>query len=358
MTSSTTKRVFGTVHPESGIDWQFFESTAKKEGLKLGRPNVVYTVPLDTSQTSAKNQEEAPTIVAKLKDAGVTTVMLFTSFQMNQALLKAADELDYHPEWVFTGMGAQDIEITARILNGIAPEQMKHVFGLGNLPLYVDGHQRPAAGLVQLVLGRQPGRLLGGHRSARSTSSTAALSFAGPEAHAEDVPAGDVQHAAAAAAPRASSSQSFMTGLGPTPGLPYDVYSQVGLDYAIMWWNPDRRRARARSSSTRAPAASVHRRREALRGGRQGRRVEAGRAEAVRPANSISQFDELPASDVGPDFPCKGCPSARPERTSRADGTVSRRCGATTSAGASPRRRRCCVGGVERLIGEADGPRR
>ena len=20
--------------------------------------------------------------------------------------------------------------------------------------------------------------------------------------------------------------------------MPYDVYSQVGLDYAIMWWNP------------------------------------------------------------------------------------------------------------------------
>ena len=40
-------------------------------------------------------------------------------------------------------MGAQDIEITARILNGIAPEQMEHVFGLGNLPLYVDAINDP-----------------------------------------------------------------------------------------------------------------------------------------------------------------------------------------------------------------------
>ena len=71
------------------------------------RPSRCTPVPLDTSLQQAKNQEEAPTIVAKLKDAGVTTVMLFTSFQMNQALLKAATELDYYPEWVFSGMGAR-----------------------------------------------------------------------------------------------------------------------------------------------------------------------------------------------------------------------------------------------------------
>ncbi len=114
---TSKKRVFGTIHPESGIDWEFFENTAKKEGLKVAE-NVVYSVPLDTSEQAAKNQEEAPTLVAKLKDEGVTTVLLFTSFPMNQAVLKAADALEYHPEWVFSGMGAQDIEITARILNG------------------------------------------------------------------------------------------------------------------------------------------------------------------------------------------------------------------------------------------------
>src|SRR5439155_11314908 len=136
------KRVIGAIRPDRGIDWQYFESTAKKEGLKVAE-TVVYTVPLDTSQEAAKNQEEAPTLVAKLKSSGVTTVLLFTSFQMNQSVLKAADQLDYHPEWVFTGMGAQDIEITARILNAIAPDQMKHVFGLGDLPLYVNGINDP-----------------------------------------------------------------------------------------------------------------------------------------------------------------------------------------------------------------------
>ena len=121
---TTKKRVFGVIRPETGIDWQYFGSTAKKEGLTLAPGGeVVYSVPLDTSQITAKNQEEAPVLVAKLKDAGVTTVMLFTSFAMNQQVLKAADSLDYHPEWFFTGLGAQDIEITARILQGSRPNR-------------------------------------------------------------------------------------------------------------------------------------------------------------------------------------------------------------------------------------------
>ena len=29
-----------------------------------------------------------------------------------------------------------------------------------------------------------------------------------------------------------------MFGYGRSSGLPYNEYSQVGLDYAVMWWNP------------------------------------------------------------------------------------------------------------------------
>ncbi len=76
---TTKKRVFGVIRPESGIDWQYFASTAKQEGLTLRlAAELVYSVPLDTSQITAKNQEEAPVLVAKLKDAGVTTVLLFS----------------------------------------------------------------------------------------------------------------------------------------------------------------------------------------------------------------------------------------------------------------------------------------
>jgi hypothetical protein len=301
------KRVFGTIHPDSGIDWEFFESTAKKEGLKVAE-NVVYTVTLDTSQQTAKNQEEAPTLIAKLKDRGVTTVLLFTSFPMNQAVLKAADQLDYHPEWVFSGMGAQDIEITARILNGASPEQMKHVFGLGNLPLYIAGIEDPQRVWFNWYWG--------GNRGIYSAATfgtlhqlNGAVSFAGPKLTPQTFQQGMFSMPLRGGA-ASKQLQSFMTGLGPTPGLPYKVYSQVGLDYAIMWWNPQ-----ATGKGKIIFDDGVGRfayvdgaKRYAF--GVKGAEWAKGEPKLFDPSNSISQFDALPASDKVPDFPCKGCPSA------------------------------------------------
>ena len=273
------KRVFGTVYPDTGIDWEFFESTAKKEKLKVAT-NVVYTVPLDSSQTTPKAQEEAPTIAAKLKDAGVTTVLLFTSFQLNQALLKSAEDLDYHPEWVFSGMGAQDIEITARILNGIAPEQMKHLFGLGNLPLYVAAINDPQRGLVRLVLGWQPRRvLLGELRHAAPVQRRDEPRRA--QADARDVPAGHVRHAVArrggeqAAAElhdraRSDAEPSLRRVLPGRPRLRHHVVEPHG---------PGQGQDHLRRGRRPFP---LHRRRQALHGQHQGRRLEAHRAQAVR----------------------------------------------------------------------------
>ncbi len=67
--------MFGAIHPERGIDWEFFEKTAKEEAFKLAPgADLVYSTPLDSAEAAQVQQQEAPTLVAKLKDAGVTTV--------------------------------------------------------------------------------------------------------------------------------------------------------------------------------------------------------------------------------------------------------------------------------------------
>lgn len=300
------ERVFGAVYPESGIDWEWFDRTATKEKLEVAT-TVEYTVPLDTSQTTPKAQEEAPTIAAKLKDGGVTSVLLFTSFQMNQALLKAADDLDYHPEWVFSGMSAQDIEITARILQGIAPEQMEHVFGLGNLPLYVDAINDPQRAWFDWYWGGDRG-IYSAATFGTLHQFNGAMSLAGPKLTPETFQQG--MYAMPLRGGAASKQlQSFMTGLGPTPNLPYDVYSQVGLDYAIMWWSPtDEGKGKIIFDD------GVGRFRYIDGGKRYTVSIKAANFKRGEPklfdlSNSIAQFDELPASDVAPQFPCDGCPS-------------------------------------------------
>ncbi|MEX1007173.1 MAG: ABC transporter substrate-binding protein [Acidimicrobiia bacterium] len=303
---TTKKRVFGLIRPESGIDWQYFTSTAKKEGLTMANGGeVVYSVPLDTSQIAAKNQEEAPVLVAKLKDAGVTTVLMFTSFGMNQQLLKAADSLDYHPEWLFTGLGAQDIEITARILQLQAPEQMKHVFGLGDLPLYVSGIDDPQVNWFNWYWGKNQGVYSAGTVGTLYLLN-AGVSLAGPKLTPKNFQQGLFSMPLFGGA-ASNQVQSFMFAQGPAADLPYDEYSQVGLDYAIMWWNPTltgKGKILFDEGTGRFMYIDNAKRYKAGE-------WKKGEPKLFDPSNSISEFNGLPASDTVPDYPCKGCPSTK-----------------------------------------------
>ncbi len=299
---TTKKRVFGALHPSRGIDWHYFESAAKNEGLEVAQ-TVEYTVPLDLSTAFASFQEAAPVLVAKLKDAGVTTVLLFAFFLMEQDVFKAADSLDYHPEWVFTGFLGDDIELTARVLNGASPDQMQHVFGIGSLPPYVAGIDDPQVSWFDWYWGKNQGVY-----SVTSVGSLATLhegvSLAGPKLTPARFRQGLFSMPAGGGA-ASNQVESFMSGFGHTSGLPYAEYSQVGLDYAVIWWNP----------------TAVGKGKIVFDDGTgrfmyidNAKRYHAGQWTKGEPklfdtTNSISQFNGLPESDAVPDYPCKGCPS-------------------------------------------------
>jgi hypothetical protein len=223
-------------------------------------------------------------------------------------LFKAADALDYHPEWVFSGMGAQDIEITARILDGLAPDQMKHVFGLGNLPLYVNTINDPQRAWFNWYWGGNQG-IYSAATFGTLHQLNGAVSFAGPKLTPKTFQQGMFSMPLRGGA-ASKQLQSFMTGLGPTPGLPYNVYSQVGLDYAIMWWNPDIT-GKGKILFDEGKGRFMY-----VDGGKRyavgvdGAEWKKGEPKLFDPNVAIAQFEELPASDKVPEFPCKGCPSS------------------------------------------------
>ena len=231
--------------------------------------------------------------------------MLFTSFAMNQAVLKAADSLDYYPEWFFTGMGAQDIEITARILQSLAPEQMKHVFGLGDLPLYVSGIDDPQVNWFNWYWGPNQGVYSAGTVGTLYLVN-AGVSLAGPKLTPKTFQQGLFSMPVFGGA-ASDQVQSFLFGQGPSPGLPYDEYSQVGLDYTVMWWNPTETgkgkiifdegtgRFMYPDNAKRYAAGEW----------------KKGEPKLFDPSNSISEFDGLPPSDAVTDYPCTGCPSTK-----------------------------------------------
>ena len=100
----------------------------------------------------------------------------------------------------------------------------------------------------------------------------------------------------------AASNQvvSYMFGYGRTSGLPYDEYTTVGLDYAVMWWSPtDTGKGKLiLDEGTDASATST------ARSGHYAA-VEEGRAEAVRREQLDRAVRVALDSDAVADYPCK-----------------------------------------------------
>ena len=114
---------------------------------------------------------------------------------------------------------------------------MKHVFGIGSLPLIVDGITDPQVNWFNWYWGPDQGVYAAGPVGTLYTLY-AGVSLAGPKLTPETFQQGLFAMPAFGGA-ASNQLQSFMFGYGRTSGLPYDEYSQVGLDYALMWWNPD-----------------------------------------------------------------------------------------------------------------------
>ncbi len=143
------KRVFGTVHYEQ--DPPVFSGTSEVV-TKLGKQNgweakVNLTYLLDLT----KLPEIAAGLIAKLKNAGVTTVTFLGDPIMPIYLTKAATAQHYYPEWIVTGTVLTDTTALARNYD---PTQWAHAFGLSTLPARVPQKDADAYRVYTLVLRR------------------------------------------------------------------------------------------------------------------------------------------------------------------------------------------------------------
>jgi hypothetical protein len=228
--SMTTKtRAFGAVYPQAGVDIAAFQQRLKDNG----GPRLTQSLQYDSTDSSTLEQQ-APTLITKLKDAGVTTVVLFTDGPMMRALMAAATNQEYRPEWILTGFAFQDFDGFGRVVD---QSQMAHAFGTGVLPPSYDGGTAPGpAGVFPWYWGTNQG----------TTSSTLGITvanayvmihYAGPKLTAKNVEKG--LFSAPATGGASDGTTYFQTGFGKTVGLPYDEHSTLGTDRTLAWWNPD-----------------------------------------------------------------------------------------------------------------------
>jgi len=144
-------RVFGVVHFEqdppvfTGIDDQ-----VKQCGSSLG------WAAADTETylfDIGKMPDRATTIIAKMKAAGVTTIVFLGDPIMPIYLTQQATAQNYHPEWLVTGTVLTDTTVLGRFYD---PAQWAHAFGLSNLAARTPQTQVEPYRLYQWFFGTPP----------------------------------------------------------------------------------------------------------------------------------------------------------------------------------------------------------
>ena len=297
------KRVFGDVRSESDLapDFQPMFDELKKGGVKVAQ-DLTYTPPLDATQVSAAADEAAPTLVAKLKDAGVTSILVLPNeYQMTSALTKAASKNDYHPEWIVMGVGNIEIAALARTFD---QDQWKHAFGVSGIYMPVQGL---TAGPSDLAFQWYWGPNVGNYSQPVVTEFEllyAGIHMAGPKLTPETYKAGMFSRPAVGGA---AEGQVTSTGryYGKTGKLGYDEYL-TGGDVAPIWW--DTETVGPSVAVNLADSAGVY---QYLDGGK--RYIKGQIPSNVKffdKSNSINVITTVPPKDVQPDYPCDGCPSS------------------------------------------------
>jgi len=219
-------RVFGVVHFEQ--DPPVFQQVSKailEQGKKRGfSPAVDETYILDPP----KLPERAATIIAKMKAAGVTTVVFLGDPLMPISLTAEATKENYFPEWVVTGTVLTDTTTLGRAYD---KQQWVHAFGLSNLAVRLPQDKLEGYALYQWYFGKPPPapKTVGIIHQGISVLALG-IDMAGPNLNPETFRAGMFNYPASGGGvttPRIS----FGTGLFANPDY------QAIDDSTEIWWD-------------------------------------------------------------------------------------------------------------------------
>jgi hypothetical protein len=178
-----------------------------------------------------------------MKAAGVTTVILLSDHSMNGALMKEATKQEWFPEWFYTGAIYADIGI---LMRGLPTDQSQHAFGLSFLSPYTEPDPTPPPPQLPLSTQTDPLNWYWGVDAATQAGAVATpitwllsgIHAAGPKLTPKTFAQGLFSIPASGGAAQ-NRTNSFMSGYGKNPGLPYDEYASNGLDFAPYWWDPN-----------------------------------------------------------------------------------------------------------------------
>jgi hypothetical protein len=144
-------RVFGVTHYDT-VDGQQTAAYANlKKALNAGGVKVAADLPFQLDL--ARGQENARTMIAKLKEAGVTTVVYTGDPLTPKNLTQEATAQNYFPEWVIGSNVLVDIALFGRTYD---QQQWQHAFGLALTGARVNQDANESYNLYKWFTGVKP----------------------------------------------------------------------------------------------------------------------------------------------------------------------------------------------------------
>ena len=223
-----TERSFGLVYYETadgaygpGVD--FFEEQLAEDGIELAA-RIPYV--LDMSRTA----EDAATIIARLKDEGVTSVIFAGDPFFPASLTAAATEQDYWPEWLLTGSTGTDTATAARQYD---QEQWANAFGISYLLARLDPTYAEEVAVDQNLVAWYLGEPLEAYPNIFDFGRLfLGIHLAGPELTAETYRDGMFAW---------GGLDGHVTAFGASYGTelwPWPDYAGAD-DVTLVWWDPE-----------------------------------------------------------------------------------------------------------------------
>ena len=298
-------RRFGVVHFE--LDPPVFSElaeTVRVRGEERGWvPVARETYVLDL----AKAPERATTIIARMKEAGVTTVIFLGDPLMPIHLTAAATQQGYFPEWVIAGTAYTDTSVFGRRYD---QRQWAHAFGVSPLGVRMPRTDGDAWRVHEWYTGSEPAaRTLAPVLYAQLRLLFTGIHLAGPALSPGTFREGMFRAPPAGGGPTAPYVSYGDNGFyqlldgGPRPDY-------LGVDDVVeIWWDPDA----TGPDETDAVGAGLWRYADGGRRFLPGQMpVEPPRAFVVEGSVTGYTAGTRPASDRAPDYPPPpGSPAAR-----------------------------------------------
>lgn len=301
-------RSFGLLYtdaPGSGanIDLDRLNAEFAKQGVPKMAAEIAFTSPSDSSQAVAAAQDQAPVLVAKLKDAGVTSVILMGSSTIVGPMTKAATANDYKPEWIMTGWAYQELSLYAGQYD---QDEWAHAFGMVWFAPYAKDQAGAvtAENVVNWYWGSNKGTTYSGGMPAVYFINQG-VQLAGPKLTATSFRDGEfAQPGSGGAFVSQVTTQGNKVG---DLGLGYPEYSLLGpKDFALVWYDP---KAEGLGNIIGNQQTGNY---EYLDGGKRYTLTTWPKGQPkffTKQSTDVVNYTTSPPKDIPPQYPCTGCPS-------------------------------------------------